>query len=104
MSVSNYSSTITRNAIPASQLLKAISNPNRLIILSQLKLLGARNVSQLLANMTISQPALSQHLAVMRQAGLVDSHKKGTAIYYTICSDVVNDILEALDGHFSQPR
>lgn len=100
--MSNYSTTISRNAKGASTLLKAIANPNRLIILSQLKLLGARNVSQLLVNMSITQPALSQHLAIMREEGLITAEKRGTLIYYVIADGVVNDILEALEMHFSQ--
>ncbi len=58
--MSNYSTAITRNADDASKLLKAIANSNRLMILCQLKVLGERNVNQLLANLSISQPALSQ--------------------------------------------
>ncbi len=99
-----YSTPITRNAESASKLLKAISNPSRLMILSQLKLLGTRTATQLLANLSISQPALSQHLALMKQTGLVVSHKKGTSIYYSIGNEVVNDILEALEVHLEQAR
>lgn len=102
--MSNYSTTISRNAGSASKLLKAIANPNRLIILSQLKLLGARNVSQLLANMNMTQPALSQHLAIMREEGLISAERKGTLTYYAINDGVVNEILEALETHFSQRR
>lgn len=102
--MSKYSTTLTRNATQASKLLKAISNPNRLIILSQLRLLGARNVTQLLVNMSITQPALSQHLAVMREEGLITSEKKGTSIYYDISEAVVGEILEALETHLSVPR
>ncbi len=102
--MSNYSTSITRNAKTASKLLKAISNPHRLVILSQLKILGARNVSQLLANMSITQPALSQHLAVLREEGLISSEKKGTAIYYAIDCEVVNQILNALEVHFTRPQ
>ncbi len=97
---STYSTTITRNAKDASKLLKAISNPNRLMILSQLKLLKRQNVTQLLSNLSISQPALSQHLAVMKQEGLITSTKKGTTIYYAIDKQVVNDILNSLECYF----
>ncbi len=97
-----YSTPITRNADSASKLLKAISNPNRLMILSQLKLLGARNATQLLANLAISQPALSQHLKLMKQEGLIVSHKKGAATYYAIGDKVVNEILEALEMYLGR--
>ncbi len=98
----NYSSTITRNAKLASTLLKAIANPYRLIILSQLKVLGERNVNQLLANIAITQPALSQHLAVMRKEGLIATRKRGTLVYYSINEPLVNNILNALEVHLGQ--
>ncbi len=100
--MSNYSTIITRNAESASKLLKAIANPNRLMILCQLKILGERSVNQLLQNLSISQPALSQHLAVMKEEGLIDSRKLGTSIYYSINDEIVMAVLEALDAKFCQ--
>lgn len=101
--MSQYSTVITRNADAASKLLKAIANPNRLMILSQLKILGACNVNQLLANLSISQSALSQHLAVMREEGLIASEKKGTSIYYSIADPIVKNVLDALEDKFASP-
>ncbi|MGY0400185.1 MAG: ArsR/SmtB family transcription factor [Ostreibacterium sp.] len=98
--MSKYSTAITRNADKASKLLKALANPNRLMILCQLKILGECNVNQLLENLSISQPALSQHLAVMRAENLIQTRKLGTAIYYTISDEIVNSILDALDTRF----
>ncbi len=98
--MSQYSTAITRNAEAASKLLKAIANPNRLMILCQLKILGERNVNQLLENLSISQPALSQHLAVMKEEELITCRKIGTSIYYSISDEIVRNILEALDAKF----
>ncbi|PID66635.1 MAG: transcriptional regulator [Gammaproteobacteria bacterium] len=100
--MSNYSTAITRNANDASKLLKAIANPNRLMILCQLKILGERSVNQLLENLTISQPALSQHLAVMKEEQLISSRKVGTSIYYSITDEIVSNVLDALDTRFCQ--
>lgn len=100
--MNNYSTAITRNADDASKLLKAIANPNRLMILCQLKILGERNVNQLRQNLSISQPALSQHLAVMKEENLIESRRLGTSIYYSICDDIVSNVLEALDTRFCQ--
>lgn len=97
-----YSTAITRNADDASKLLKAIANPNRLMILCQLKILGERSVNQLLENLSISQPALSQHLALMREEKLIVSRKRGTSIYYSIDDEIVRNVLEALDQRFCQ--
>ncbi len=100
--MSKYSTTITRNAEDASKLLKAIANPNRLMILCQLKMLGERSVNQLLENLTISQPALSQHLAVMKEEGLITCRKVGTSIFYSITDEIVSNVLDALDTRFCQ--
>lgn len=97
-----YSTPITRNADSASKLLKAISNPNRLMILSQLRLLGGQSASQLLTNLSLSQPALSQHLAIMLDEGLIAKEKKGKVTHYRINAGVVSELLELLDRHFSQ--
>lgn len=97
-----YSTVITRNAKEASQLLKAIANPNRLMILCQLKILGERSVNQLLENLSISQPALSQHLALMKEEELITSNRRGTSIYYSISDEIVKNVLEALDEKFCQ--
>lgn len=97
-----YSTAITRNAEDASKILKAIANPNRLMILCQLKILGERSVNQLLANLSISQPALSQHLALMKAEELITSRKRGTSIYYSINDEIVCSILDSLDSRFCQ--
>lgn len=97
-----YSTAITRNAEEASKVLKAIANPNRLMILCQLKILGERSVNQLLENLSISQPALSQHLALMKEEGLITNRKRGTSIYYSISDEIVSSILESLDTRFCQ--
>ena len=100
--MSRYSTSITRNAKNASKVLKAVANPNRLIILCQLKTLGERSVNQLLENLSITQPALSQHLAVMKKERLIENRKVGTSIYYSICDDIVKSILDALDTRYSK--
>lgn len=100
--ISKYSTAVTRNAYDASKLLKAIANPNRLMILCQLKILGERNVNQLLENLSISQPALSQHLAVMKDEGLISNRRSGTSVYYSISDEIVSNVLDALDTRFCQ--
>ncbi len=72
------------------------------MILCQLKMLGERSVNQLLENLTISQPALSQHLAVMKEEGLIDCRKVGTSIFYSITDEIVSNVLDALDTRFCQ--
>jgi DNA-binding transcriptional ArsR family regulator len=66
-----------------AQLHKALSVPVRLTIL---ELVGERSlcVNAITRCLEISQPAVSQHLAVLRRAGLVSSTKHGYMVHYTL--------------------
>lgn len=83
------------NAGAAGQLLKALGNPDRLLLLCQLSQ-GERNVSELEALLGIQQPTLSQQLAVLRREGLVDTRREGKQIYYRICSPAALAVINTL--------
>jgi DNA-binding transcriptional ArsR family regulator len=72
-----------------------MSHPSRLMVLCHL-MNGERPVSALNAAIPLSQSALSQHLAGLRQAGLVDTRRESQAIHYRLKSKAVSRILEAL--------
>jgi len=67
----------------AAAFLKAIANEHRLMILCTL-IHGELCVSDLNAKVTLSQSALSQHLASLREAGLVTTRKESQTVYYQI--------------------
>ena len=71
------------SAQQAARMLKALSNERRLMILCQL---GERELSvgALQPLVGLSQSALSQHLAVLREEGLVRARREGQAIFYSI--------------------
>lgn len=74
---------LERHAEEAAAMLKQLANPVRLLILCQL--VGAeKSVGELHQLVDISQSALSQHLAKMRDAGLVEAEKRGQMVYYRI--------------------
>lgn len=79
----------------AAALLKAMSNPHRLIILCRLGASEA-SVGELLVDSGLSQSALSQHLAVLRQKGLVETRREAQTIYYTLADPAVRQIIETL--------
>lgn len=79
----------------AAALLKAMSNPHRLIILCRLGASEA-SVGELLVDSGLSQSALSQHLAVLRQKGLVETRRESQTIYYTLADPAVRQIIETL--------
>ncbi len=85
------------NAQKASGLLKALANENRLMILCLL-VEGEMTVSEINAQVDLSQSALSQHLAVLRKDGLVATRRESQIIYYRIASQDAGKILETLHG------
>ena len=64
-----------------SSVFSALADPTRRAILAQL-MDGDRTVAELNAPFAVSQPAISQHLAVLRQAGLVTERREGRNAHY----------------------
>ena len=83
------------------QLLKVIGNVHRLMILHHL-LQGESTVTQLERSLSISQPALSQHLARMRQEGILQGRRNGQNIFYSICDNRVSKLLPVLESLFEK--
>jgi len=93
-----------------SAICKVLTDPKRLMILDALRH-GGRSVSQLATSIGVSLPNASQHLAVMRNAGLVTGHRNGTSITYHLTEptiveacDVIHRIVERrLAGRAAPP-
>lgn len=79
----------------ASHMLKAIANPQRLRILCLL-VEGECTVSQLNEQVALSQSALSQHLAVLRQKSLVATRKQAQTVYYRVSDGPIRQIIQVL--------
>ena len=84
-----------RNSAKAEAMLKLLANGSRLMILCHL-VKGSKSVGQLSELVALSQSALSQHLAKMREYGLVEADKKGKMVYYHINNPEVEAILSTL--------
>jgi DNA-binding transcriptional ArsR family regulator len=91
------------NAEQAAKLLKNMSHPSRLMVLCHL-MKGECPVSVLNQAVPLSQSALSQHLASLRQAGLVDTRRESQVIYYSLKSQAVSEILETLYQIYCNPN
>ena len=72
-----------RHAGEAAALLRALANPQRLLILCHLAE-GECSVGELHAQLDLSQSALSQHLAKLREEGLVATRKEAQTVYYSL--------------------
>ena len=84
-------------------MLSALANENRLAILCQLAG-GERSVGSLQNVVGISQSALSQHLARLREDGLVNTRRSGTTIYYALNRQDVIQIIQVLYGLYCSPE
>ena len=61
----------------------AIADPNRRYLLEELRR-GPKTVNELAAGLPVSRPAVSQHLKVLLDAGLVQAKAEGTRRVYTV--------------------
>lgn len=85
-----------------SRLLKALSNERRLMILCQLGD-GECAVGELLPLVGLSQSALSQHLAVLREEGLVTTRREGVSILYRIADPAALKVIAVLAEIYCPP-
>jgi DNA-binding transcriptional ArsR family regulator len=72
---------------------KGLADPKRLLIINALRD-GERTVTELVDELGIPQANVSQHLAVLRDKGLVQARKEGQFAYYSVTS---TKIIEAMD-------
>ena len=91
------SSELQEHAKEAADLLKQLSNENRLMILCSL-INTELSVSELNAMTPLSQSALSQHLASLRSAGLVQTRREAQTIYYSLCGDQATQVIKVLQS------
>lgn len=79
----------------AAELLKALSNAQRLRVLCLLAD-GELTVGELNARVELSQSALSQHLAVLREHQMVNTRRESQTIYYSIAEGPVQKVINTL--------
>ena len=84
------------HAAEAAQLLKALGNEQRLLILCNL-LDRPLAVSELNERVDLSQSALSQHLALLRDAGMVETRRESQSIYYSLPPGPVTRVIGVVE-------
>lgn len=88
-------------AAPLALRFKALGDPARLRLLSLIAAQesGTACVCDLTAPLGLSQPTVSHHLKVLREAGLVTSKRRGTWVHYSLVRGTLSDLAEVLsDG------
>lgn len=96
MAVSNLAPKVAQ----AAGLLKALSNEHRLLILCHLISEGELPVGTIVERVGLSQSALSQHLARLRQEGLVAFRRESQTLFYHVADPRAAAVLDLLRGLF----
>lgn len=92
--------SLERKAAEVSAILGALANERRLMILCRLVEWGEANVTALAEEAQLSQSALSQHLAKMRQEGLVTFRRDAQTLWYRIADPRIEQLFVTLHHLF----
>jgi ArsR family transcriptional regulator len=96
--------TFEASAAHVAGILKALANERRLMILCKLVEWGEANVGTLAEVVGLSQSALSQHLARMREEGIVTTRRDSQTIWYRVADPNVEKLLGHLQQLFCPPE
>ena len=96
----------TTDAVPLSEpeaeelasRFKALADPTRVAIVNRLSTADEVCVCDLNAAFDLSQPTISHHLRILREAGLVEASRRGTWAYYRLVPETVAALRGALGG------
>lgn len=84
-----------KNYAGISEILKALSHPARVEIIDRLEKNGC-NVSKIQKNIGLPQSTISQHLKILRNAGIIKSRREGTKVCYEVEIKEVRSIIRML--------
>ena len=77
---------------------KALADPARVAIVNRLAAADEVCVCDLNAALELAQPTVSHHLRVLREAGLVESSRRGTWAFYRLVPEAIAGLRETLGG------
>ncbi len=92
-----------RQSHNAARLMRSLANSQRLLILCALSQ-GELSVGELNERVTLSQSALSQHLAVLRNEQLVSTRRESQTIYYSLTDGPAVRVLQLLHDEFCRAQ
>jgi len=95
--------TFEANATKVADILRALANERRLMILCKLVEWGEASVNALAHDVGLSQSALSQHLAKMRDEGIVAYRRDGQTLWYRIADPRIEEMFATLHRLFCAP-
>src|SRR3954454_8153078 len=77
---------------------KALADPTRVAIVNRLAAVGEVCVCDLTAAFDLSQPTISHHLKLLREAGLVEAERRGTWGYYRLVPEAIEQLRSVFDA------
>ena len=83
-----------------ARIIRALAHPTRLLILEELGC-GERNVTQLTGMVGVEMATVSRHLSLLKNAGLIESDKRGAQVFYYVrakCVLKVFDCIKAIEA------
>jgi ArsR family transcriptional regulator, virulence genes transcriptional regulator len=95
--------TFEKQATEVADILRALANERRLMILCKLVEWGEANVTALTEAVGLSQSALSQHLAKMRDEGIVTTRRESQTIWYRIADPRIEQLFALLYELYCKP-
>jgi DNA-binding transcriptional ArsR family regulator len=79
----------------------ALADPTRRAVFERLRR-GPRPVGELAHGLPVSRPAVSQHLRVLKEAGLVRERREGTRNFYSVNGDGLAELREYIEGFWDE--
>ena len=79
----------------------ALGDPTRRAIFEQLRR-GPRAVGEIASELPVSRPAVSQHLRVLKDVGLVTERREGTRRLYRLDPDGLGELRDSFDGFWTE--
>jgi DNA-binding transcriptional ArsR family regulator len=92
----NLQSPKTANVCSIDKFLKSMANSHRLGLLTFLMAVNEASVSEIAQEIGVGRSKISQHLKILRSAGVVESRKSSVKRYYSISSPEAIQILKLL--------
>jgi DNA-binding transcriptional ArsR family regulator len=84
-----------------AEAIQALGDPTRRTVFERLRE-GPRSVGELARGLPVSRPAVSQHLRVLKEAGLVRERREGTRNFYSVNGDGLADLREYFEAFWDE--
>jgi DNA-binding transcriptional ArsR family regulator len=86
----------------SSEALRAMAHPLRMKILEFIDQNGTINVNRIYNTLNLEQSITSQHLRILRLAGLVDTNREGKFIHYSLNYDKIGGAVSAINSFLEE--